>query len=134
MKIGIALSGGGIKGIAHAGVLKALEDNGIKIDIIGGTSSGSLVASSYAMGYSPEQIHKLFKENANSIVKINRFPILQGIGSFIKKRPITLKGLNNGNSIEKIYNKIANKKGIKNINEIKMPLVIPTVDIIKIII
>lgn len=49
MKLGIALSGGGIRGIAHAGVLKALEDNNIKIDIIGGTSSGSLVASLYAM-------------------------------------------------------------------------------------
>ena len=41
MKIGIALSGGGIRGIAHAGVLRALEENGIKIDIIGGTSCGS---------------------------------------------------------------------------------------------
>lgn len=49
MKLGIALSGGGIRGIAHAGVLKALEDNDIKIDIIGGTSSGSLVASLYAI-------------------------------------------------------------------------------------
>ena len=41
MKLGIALSGGGIRGISHAGALKALEDNGIKIDIIGVTSSGS---------------------------------------------------------------------------------------------
>ena len=49
MKLGIALSDGGIRGIAHAGVLKALEDNNIKIDIIGGTSSGSLVASLYAI-------------------------------------------------------------------------------------
>ena len=48
MKIGIALSGGGIRGIAHAGVLKALEDNGIKIDTIGGTSSGSMIATLYA--------------------------------------------------------------------------------------
>ena len=40
MKLGLALSGGGIRGIAHAGVLKALEENNIKIDIIGGTSSG----------------------------------------------------------------------------------------------
>lgn len=47
MKLGLALSGGGIRGIAHAGALKALEDNGIKIDIIGGTSSGSLIASLY---------------------------------------------------------------------------------------
>lgn len=49
MKLGVALSGGGIRGIAHAGALKALDDNGIKIDAIGGTSSGSLVASLYAM-------------------------------------------------------------------------------------
>ena len=62
MKLGIALSGGGIRGIAHAGVLKALEDNNIKIDIIGGTSSGSLVASLYAMGYSPYYIYILFKK------------------------------------------------------------------------
>ena len=62
MKIGIALSGGGIRGIAHAGVLKALEDNQIKIDIIGGTSAGSMVASLYAMGYSPYSIYQLFKK------------------------------------------------------------------------
>lgn len=49
MKLGVALSGGGIRGIAHAGALKAMDDNGIKIDAIGGTSSGSLVASLYAM-------------------------------------------------------------------------------------
>lgn len=42
MKFGIALSGGGIRGIAHAGVLKALEDNGIKADVIGGCSSREL--------------------------------------------------------------------------------------------
>ena len=61
MKLGVALSGGGIRGIAHAGALKALEDNSIKIDIIGGTSSGSLIASLYAMGYSPYYIYMLKK-------------------------------------------------------------------------
>ena len=60
MKVGLALSGGGIRGIAHAGALKALEDNNIKIDIIGGTSSGALIASLYAMGYSPYYIYLLF--------------------------------------------------------------------------
>ena len=39
MKIGLALAGGGAKGAAHIGIIKALEENGIKIDIIGGTSS-----------------------------------------------------------------------------------------------
>ena len=51
MKFGIALSGGGIRGIAHAGVLQALEENGIKPDIVGGTSCGSIVAALYALGY-----------------------------------------------------------------------------------
>ena len=45
MKIGLALSGGGTRGIAHAGVLKSLEENAIRTDIIGGTSAGSMIAS-----------------------------------------------------------------------------------------
>ena len=71
MKLGIALSGGGIRGIAHAGVLKALEDNNIKIDVIGGTSAGRLVASLYAMGYSPYYIYILFKRYAKDLVNQN---------------------------------------------------------------
>ena len=59
MKLGLALSGGGIRGIAHAGVLQALEDNNIKVDIIGGTSSGGIIASLYAMGYAPNKIYSL---------------------------------------------------------------------------
>ena len=51
MGIGIAFAGGGIRGIAHAGVLKALEENNIKIEAVGGTSAGSIVAALYAMGY-----------------------------------------------------------------------------------
>ena len=57
MKIGLALSGGGIRGIAHAGAIKALEENNIKIDIIGGTSAGSMIASLYAVGYTPDEIY-----------------------------------------------------------------------------
>ena len=56
MKLGLALSGGGIKGLAHAGVIKALEENGIKIDIIGGTSAGSMISTLYAIGYTPDEI------------------------------------------------------------------------------
>ena len=68
MKLGLALSGGGIRGIAHAGVLKALEENNIKVDIIGGCSSGSMIASLYAMGYSPYYIYILFKTYAKEII------------------------------------------------------------------
>ena len=83
MKVGLALSGGGIRGIAHAGALKALEDNNIKIDVIGGTSSGALIASLYAMGYSPYYIYLLFKRYAKDIVGINTGPIISGIGNFV---------------------------------------------------
>lgn len=130
MKLGLALSGGGIRGIAHAGVLKALEENNIKIDAIGGTSSGSLIASLYALGYSPYYIYILFKRYASEISQINAGPILSGLGNFMKNKKIPLLGLKTGNSIEKAFDELANRKGIKNIGEItKMPIVIPTVDI-----
>ena len=51
MGIGVALAGGGLKGVAHIGALKALEDLGLEIDYITGTSSGAIMASLYAMGY-----------------------------------------------------------------------------------
>ena len=129
MKIGIALSGGGIRGIAHAGVLKALEDNKIKIDIIGGTSAGSLIATLYAMGYSPYYIYILFKRYAKELVAINSAPVLTGISGFMMNKKVSLKGLKTGKSLETIYNQIAYKKGIRRISQIKMPIVIPTVDI-----
>lgn len=61
-KIGIALSGGGIKGLCHAGVLKALEEHGVKPDIISGVSAGAIVGALYADGYSPDEIAKLFED------------------------------------------------------------------------
>jgi len=61
-KIGIALSGGGIKGLCHAGVLKALEEFGIKPDILSGVSAGAVVAALYADGYSPDEIATLFED------------------------------------------------------------------------
>lgn len=54
--VGVVLSGGGASGLAHVGVLKALEENGIPIDYIAGTSIGGLVAGMYSAGYSPVQI------------------------------------------------------------------------------
>ncbi|MCK6617308.1 MAG: patatin-like phospholipase family protein [Cyclobacteriaceae bacterium] len=58
-KVGLVLSGGAAKGIAHIGVLKALEEHHIPIDYIVGTSMGGIVGGFYAAGYSPEEIEKL---------------------------------------------------------------------------
>ncbi len=58
-KVGLVLSGGGAKGLAHIGTLKALEENNIPIDYITGTSMGGIVGAMYAAGYSPIQIEKI---------------------------------------------------------------------------
>lgn len=129
MKIGVALSGGGIRGIAHAGVLRALEENGIKIDIIGGTSCGSMVASLYAMGYTPHYIYILFKKYAKDIAGLNTKPIISGLQSHFFKSKKVFSSLKDGEIIETVYDKLAIRKGIKNISQIEMPVVIPTVDI-----
>ena len=131
MKIGIALSGGGIRGIAHAGVLAALEKNKINIDIIGGTSSGAIVASLYAMGYSPFHIFILFKRYAKEIAKMSAEPILLGIKNLLTNKKTFATGFRSGEKFEKIYNEFANRKKIYNISQIKMPIVIPTVDIME---
>jgi len=57
--VGLVLSGGGAKGIAHAGVIQALEENGIPIDYIAGTSMGAIVGGLYAAGYTPHEIIEL---------------------------------------------------------------------------
>lgn len=60
-KVGLVLSGGGAKGLSHIAVIKALEENGIPIDYIAGTSIGAIIGGLYAAGYSPEEMEKLFK-------------------------------------------------------------------------
>ena len=55
-KVGLVMSGGGASGIAHIGVLKALEENHIPVNCIAGTSIGSIIGGLYASGYSPLEI------------------------------------------------------------------------------
>lgn len=129
MGIGIAFAGGGIRGIAHVGVLKALEENNIKIEAVGGTSAGSIVAALYAMGYKPYYIYVLFKKYAQDIINIGNSSIVNGIGNFVKTKKIGIAGLNDGTLLEKMFNELATRKKMKVFADIKMPLVIPAVDI-----
>lgn len=62
-KVGLVLSGGGAKGMAHIGVIRALEENGIPIDYITGTSIGAVIGSLYAMGYSPNEMEELIRSD-----------------------------------------------------------------------
>lgn len=61
-KLGLVLSGGGARGLAHIGVLRALDEMGVRPDYISGTSMGAVIGGLYAMGYSGEQISQLNRE------------------------------------------------------------------------
>jgi NTE family protein len=88
--VGLALSGGGARGFAHVGVVKALTDNGIPIDCVAGTSAGSFVGAAVAAGLSADEIYK-FGEGLNWF-KISRPPYSMrallsnaGMKTFIEK-------------------------------------------------
>ena len=71
MKLGLSLSGGGVKAFSHLGAMKALEEANIKFDYISGTSSGSIIATLYATGYSTDEIYEIFKKYVNEIKYID---------------------------------------------------------------
>ena len=71
-KIGLVLSGGGAKGLAHIGALKVIEEAGVKIDYVGGTSMGAIVGALYASGYSARELDSIFKTtNFTSLIQDN---------------------------------------------------------------
>lgn len=83
-KVGLVLSGGGAKGFAHIGVLKVLEEAGVKVDYIGGTSMGAVVGGLYAIGYNATQIDSIF-QSTNFDKLINDF-IPRSSKNFYEKR------------------------------------------------
>ncbi len=64
MKIGLVLSGGGARGIAHIGVLKALVEQGVPIARLAGTSAGAIVGALFAQGHTPDQILKIIESSS----------------------------------------------------------------------
>jgi NTE family protein len=135
LKIGLVLSGGGAKGFAHIGALKVLEQAGIKIDYIGGTSMGAVVGGLYATGYNAEQIDSIFQKT-NFDELINDF-IPRSSKNFYEKRnnemyafvlpfnnfklgvPEALsKGLYNFNLLSRLTRNVRN---IKDFNQLPIP-------------
>lgn len=71
-KIGLVLSGGGAKGLAHIGALKEIEKAGIKIDYIGGTSMGAIIGGLYAAGYTADELDSIFRDvNTDALIQDN---------------------------------------------------------------
>ena len=81
--VGLVLSGGGAKGITHIGIIQALEENGIPIDYITGTSIGAIVGALYAMGYTPEEMFALI--NSKEFQQCYQGSIDEGNIYYIKK-------------------------------------------------
>ncbi len=142
-RIGLVLSGGGAKGFAHIGVLKVLEQQGVKIDYIGGTSMGAVVGGLYASGYSASQIDSIFK-NTNFDELLKDY-IPRDSKSFYEKHndelyavsllfnkfnigvPIALsKGMYNYNLLTKLTDPV---KHIRDFNKLPIPFVCIATDI-----
>jgi NTE family protein len=73
-KVGLVLSGGGSHGIAHVGVLKVMEEAGLRPDFITGTSMGSIIGGYYALGYSADSLQKLLKSMDWNLLLSNKIP------------------------------------------------------------
>src|SRR6056297_218787 len=112
-KVGVALSGGGSKGIAHIGVLKILEKYNIPIDLVSGTSIGSVIGALYCSGYSIKKLETLFTEDKREWKKLFDY-------TFPKH------GLIKGKKIEKFI-----EEELKDITfkELKKPLYVTAFDI-----
>ena len=126
MKIGLALAGGGVKGAAHIGAIQALEENNIPISAVTGTSIGSIVAALYAMGYTPEEMLKLFKYFSKSMLKTDPKYLIANIRY---TKSLLGSGVISGQALEDALKECARLKGITNIQDILMPIAIPAVDI-----
>ena len=79
MNVGLALSGGGVRGAAHIGAIRALEENGINVTAVSGTSAGSIVASLYGMGYKEDEIIKLFRYFSKSVMGLSPKVLISGV-------------------------------------------------------
>lgn len=133
-KIGVVLSGGGLRGTAHIGALKALVDNGIPINYISGTSAGAIVAAMYALGYSPQQmitIAQTIEIQDYLDVKVSVYDVFKHstkwlLSGRLKFWSILPAGLLKGDKIE---NYLESLWPCKTMRDAKIPLAITAVDI-----
>ena len=98
-KVGVVLGGGGAKGVAHIGVLKVLEEAGIPIDYVAGTSMGAIVGGLYAIGYTPAEIDTMVLEQDWTMLLSDRikrssltFPEKENSERYILSLPFGQKG------------------------------------------
>lgn len=142
-KIGLVLSGGGAKGLAHIGVLKEIERAGIKIDYIGGTSMGAIIGALYASGYTANELDSIFRSVDSDALIQDYIP--RGNKTFYEKNndevyaialpfqnlkisiPKALsKGMYNYNLISRLTHHV---RYVTDFNQLKIPFVCVATDI-----
>ena len=142
-KVGLVLSGGGAKGLAHIGVLKVIDSLGIKVDYIGGTSMGSILGSLYASGYSGKDLEKI--ADSTDFEKLIRDQYNREVKSLIERKNneryivglpfddfnISFpKGLSNGQNIyDLLYKLLFHVKDIKQFKNLPIPFFCIATDI-----
>jgi NTE family protein len=115
-KVGLVLSGGGAPGIAHIGVLKALEENDIPVDYITGTSIGAFIGGLYASGYSPDEMIQFFK--SADFKKLKKLDIRFPKKFFIPTHIIQTQRIQTG--LEKLTTQ-ATKRSAENFDSLFVP-------------
>ena len=131
IEYGVALAGGGLQGFAHIGALKALEELGIKINYISGTSTGSAIAALYSVGYTPDEILKICKDKYKKILRIRKKILCKMAINFLLHKETRVEGIIDGEVVENFINEAIQEKNINYINELKSKkLAIATVDTI----
>lgn len=113
-KLGVALSGGGARGLAHIGVLKALSSAGIQIDFLAGASMGGVIAASYAAGFPPSKIEEI----ACYVCTISNLARLADPA-------LPLKGIFKGNKIHNFFDEQLNGM---TFDDLQIPLEVTAVD------
>lgn len=128
MKIGVALSGGGIKSFSQIPLMETMVETGIKIDSISGTSMGAAIAALVASGVPVSVLEekalqiekhlvdtKLFKKPSSKVLPFSKEKI---VGGYV-----------DGDAIEKILGEVLEEYGVEHITDVKIPLAIPAVDL-----
>lgn len=126
-KIGLALSGGGIKAYAQIPLIELLQKENVKIDVVSGTSMGSVIGSLLACGATAEQLEKIMLELEKYFVENQIFfhPTLKVL-PFAKER---LDGFADGIELEEMLDDYYKSFGINQITDVKIPIAINAVDL-----
>ncbi len=143
LKVGLVLSGGGAKGLAHIGVLKAIDKAGVRLDYVSGSSMGAIVGGLYASGYTAKQLDSLFHTvNFNNLIQdilprdsktfyekeddekyALTLPIVEG-------RVSLPKGISNGQNFYNFYSKLTSHvKHITDFSKLPVPFFCTGTDI-----